>query len=67
MGKVVREISVKKKRDDVRVVGYSSSDRGSKYVNGVINIDSKGKSPPEINAEVASAIAKLLGEQLGPG
>lgn len=65
MNKIVREVRVKNRRDEVSVVGYSSTDRGTRIVNGVYKFDTKGQSKKEVDEEIAGAIVKLLANQLG--
>lgn len=67
MNKVVREISVRVKKDTVKVIGFSSSDRGSKFTNGVVEIEAAGLNKAERKLEVLKAVEKILINQLGPG
>lgn len=66
MNKLVREIRVKTRRDEVSVIGYSATDRGTKIVNGVYKFDTKGQDKKQVDEEIAGAIVKLLENQLGP-
>lgn len=63
MERVVSEISLRGKRHQVNVVGYSKSDRGTKFVNGLIEVSTMGKSKKEVDAEIAAAIDRLLVNQ----
>lgn len=63
MEKVVRSVSVKTKRTSVQVIGYSASDRGSRYVNSVVSISSVGKDKAVLEQEIADAIHKMLAAQ----
>lgn len=67
MKRIVSEVSYRRKREEVNIVGYSKSDRGSRFVNGVIGIETGEKSPAEINVEIGQAIAKLLKNQAAVG
>lgn len=63
MERVVSTISVKKARESVRVVGYSKSDRGQRFVNGQVTIDTHNLSEAEVDIKVAAAIEGLLKKQ----
>lgn len=67
MAKVVKEVSVRLRQNRARVIGFSSSDRGSKFVNGVIEIDLSGKTNSELKLELAKAVDTLLEPQLISG
>ncbi len=64
MDRVISAIAVKRGRDEVRVLGYSRSDRGQKFVNGVVHIDTKGLPKPVVDQKIAEAIEEMLKDQV---
>ncbi|MCK5487931.1 MAG: hypothetical protein KAI86_17050 [Desulfobacterales bacterium] len=64
MKKVVRSITVRKLPAEYRLIGYSSSDRGTRIVAGVSEVQREGKTQKEVNEEVKEAITKFLEPQL---
>lgn len=64
MAKIVKEVSVRVRGDSIRVLGFSSSDRGSKFVNRAVEIDPKGLSKEGVLIEIEKAVGTILGPQL---
>ncbi len=67
MKKVVRSITVRKKALEYRIIGYASSDRGTRIVAAVDDVTLEGKTKKEVQAEVAAVIATILKPQLNTG
>lgn len=67
MKKVVRSISLRRKPNKVLIIGYSSSDRGTRIVASSKEISTEGKTKSEEKAEIAAAIATMLEPQLSSG
>ncbi len=63
MKKVVRSISFRTKRGVLRLVAYASSSRGTRIVDGVVEIDVVGKDQKQINQAVAAGLKELLKNQ----
>lgn len=66
MKKVVKEVSVRRSRGAVKLVGYSQTDRGTKFVNGVVDISTVGKSQAEVVIEIGAGLGRLLKNQSEP-
>lgn len=67
MKKVVRSISFRRKRDLIKLVAYASSARGTRIVDGVVDIDTAGKDKKQVNTEVKDGLAHLLRNQPDSG
>lgn len=63
MKKVVRSISFRRKRELIKLIAYASSARGTRIVDGVVDIDTAGKDKEQIDVEVKAGLAHLLRNQ----
>ncbi len=67
MKKVVRSISLRRKEGKLLVIGYASSNRGTRIVAGTREIVVAEMNKNEEGVAVKNAIAELLAPQLDLG
>lgn len=59
MGRLISRVVVRKRKNIVEVIGYSQSDRGTKYVAKTASFDTTGLSKAQIKVELVKTVGEV--------